>query len=306
MKTSLLVKTVMCLSFLLPVAVSAQVRREYTRWARGDFEVPPEMSTIADASEVRQLLSSKDEFTRMAAARRLGDLEGPGAIPYLVGAFAGEPPITGSETLPLVRLEIVRTLSRTGSTEAKSALLLLLNDYWQKGPNVEDKKRFRSDRDFTIVVPLLLQTLYQWAADPNVSTVVEKIALSEDVRDVYRYRNGIGQRAWEVYLQSTMIRQGVVEETASATYLFNFIEDIRNAGLHSMPLGTLKREAARILLQRHSETTLSSMIGELEAQFKRKPSGPDGFLTERQNVLRRQIGYMKKLLEEKRRRSGQE
>jgi len=43
------------------------------------------------------------------------------------------------EGIPIVKLEIIRTLERIGGDKAKSALLDILKKYWESGPKVKDK-----------------------------------------------------------------------------------------------------------------------------------------------------------------------
>ena len=102
-----------------------------------------------------------------------------------------------------------------------------------------------------------------------------------------------------VYLKSTIIKNGIEEEKVSAIYLLDYIEDIRKKGFDSDKLALLKIAAARANLDRFSETTLSSLIKEFTDQLEREPRDSKGFLTGRHNILRRKIGYTKKILKEK-------
>ncbi|MGD8787184.1 MAG: HEAT repeat domain-containing protein [Phycisphaerales bacterium] len=277
------------ISHLISVPVHALVNKEYIQWKKGEFEIPADMKNLTKGSELQAFLDNKREFTRMAAVRRLGEIEGPNAIDLLVKRFAQEPVHKSPEAVPLVKLEIIRTLGRIDAKQAKAALLTILNDYWQKGPNVEDKKNFRLDRNFTPVVPLLLETLYRWSQDKDVFQVAEKIAFSEDVKNFYRYPNGIGQRALEIYLKGTIVQKGIVNEKDSAIYMLDFIGDIRKAGIGSVTLGTLKAAAARAVLERYSEATLSSLLKESELEFSKKVD----------DKVRRRIGVINKILKEK-------
>ena len=296
MKTLINVAVIVCLLSCESVPAQALVNKEYFQWIKGEFEVPEEIKKKTTVDGLQFFLDSKNEFTRMAAVRRLGEIQGPNSIEPLRAIFAKEPIPKGLHAVPLVKLEIVRRLGTIGTEQAKTALLGILNDYWQRGSNIKDDNSSRVDhRDFTAVIPLLLKTLYRWSGDEDVFKAVETIALSEDVKNLYRGRNNIGQRAWEVYLKGIMIRKGIQEEKDSAIYMLDFIEDIGPLHIDSNGLGPLKTAAACAILERLNQATLSSLISEFEDKFKKEPLDPKGFFTERHNKLRNKIGTMKKI-----------
>ena len=299
MRKILISGTIICVLSLSATHVHARLSKEYLSWMKGEFEIPEEIKNVINVSELQPFIESNREFTRMAAIRRLGQIEGPKAIGPLREVFAKEPSPKGLHEVPLVKFEVIRTLGRIGTKQAKSILLDILKDYWNRGPNVKDKKGFRLDRDFATVMPLVLETLYKWSADKDVFETVKIIALSEDVKNLYSGRNSIGQRAWEVYLRGKMIKDEIVEEKDSTIYLLNFIEDIAKEGAAYGTLGFVKKIAAYAILKKHSEAVLSSMVSEFEEQFKKEPRTPKGFFTERHNILRRNIGTIKKILKEK-------
>jgi len=289
--------------FLLSLVVTniyaGMFPKGYFRWVKGEFEIPREIKKVTKVSELQPFLDNKRGFTRMAAVRRLGEIEGPRAIDLLVKRFAREPIYQGIEGFPLVKFEIIRTLGRIGTEKAKFTLLGLLKDYWKRVPRPNEKKGVVPDRDSETVTPVILETLYKWSGEKDVFEAVEIIALSEDVKNFYMGRNSIGQRAWEVYLKGEMIRQGIVEEKDSAVYLLDFIKDIGDLSIDPMGLGPLKVAAACAILERHSEAILSSLVREFEDQFKKEPRTPEGFFTERHDILRRKIGTIKRILKEK-------
>lgn len=294
------------LMFLLPLAVTniyaGMYAKGYFQWAKGEFEIPEEIKKVTSPSELNPFLESKKEFTRMAAVRRLGEIEGPNAVAALAQRFEQEPERLGTDGLPLVKFEIIRTLGRIGTEQAKSTLLGMLGDYWKRVPRPGDKGGITPDRDFEVVTPILLETLYKWTSDKEVVDAAKAIALSPDIKKygfIFGGPEGIGQRAWEVYLKGQMIRKGIIEEKDSAEYLFDFVDDIMKKGLDSVELGPLKGAAAGAILRRHSEATLSSMISEYKIQFKNEPRDPKGFFTERHNILRRRIGVLKKILKDR-------
>ncbi|PIV55380.1 hypothetical protein COS16_07310 [Candidatus Desantisbacteria bacterium CG02_land_8_20_14_3_00_49_13] len=121
--------------------VDAKVSQEWIQWTRGEFEVPSEIQEAKNVSAVRPFLNSETEFTRMAAVRRLGEVGGEQVITLLEEIFKKEPyeNLMPPEGIPIVKLEIIRTLERIGGDKAKSALLDILKKYWESGPKVKDK-----------------------------------------------------------------------------------------------------------------------------------------------------------------------
>ncbi len=303
MKTLPNIVIVFCLLSLTSTSVYARVSKEYTQWSKGEFEVPTEIKNITDASELQPFLNSTREFTRMAAVRRLGELEGPKAMGVLRELYAKEPLTKGIHAVPLVKLEIIRTLGKIGTDQAKYVLLDILKNLWKKGPVLPKRRKakgyFYWDRDFAPVMPLLLETLYKWNSDKDVFEMAKTIAHSEDVKNFYRGRDSIGQRAWEIYLKGEMTRQGVIDEKLSAQYLLNYIEDIRQKGFDSVELGSTKVAAAAAILNKHSDATLSSLVSEFETQLKQETQDSQDLFKERPIILRNRIDILKRIQKER-------
>jgi len=299
MKNLINVVVIVCLIFCASTPAQVLINKEYLQWIKGEFEVPAEIKMQRKVDGLQPFLDSKSEFTRMAAVRRLAEIEGPNSIGLLLEVFRKEPVPKGLHDVPLVKLEAIRRLGTIGTEQAKSALLGILKDYWQRGSNIKDDNSSRVDhRDFRTMIPLLIKTLDRWGEDKDVFKIVETIAFSDDVKEFYTYPNDIGQRAWEVYLKGTMIRQGILEEKDSAIYLLNFIEDIEKP-IAYRTLKSVKKRAAIAILHQHSDSNLSALIKEFNDQIKKEPRDSKGFLTERHNILRRKKGTINKILKEK-------
>lgn len=303
MKNTLILSIVITSLLMMTVNVyGGMYPRGYFKWVKGEFDIPDEIKKVTNMSELQPFQDSKSEFTRMAAVRRLGEIEGPKAVNELVKRLEREPVYRGIEGFPLVKLEIVRTLGRIDTEQAKSALLDLLRGYWKKIPRPNDKGGIVPDRDSETVTPVVIEVLYKWSSDKEVFEMAKTIAESEDVKKyslIFAGPESIGQRAWEIHLKGEMINKGIIEEKESAKYLLEYIEDIGKKGIDSVQLGPLKTAAAGAILKKHSDSTLSSMVSEFEDQFKNEPRDSNGSLTERQNILRRKIGILKKILKEK-------
>jgi hypothetical protein len=258
---------IVCLLSLLLAPAKALTLKKHLRLAKGKFEVPAEIKKQIKVEGLQPYLDSKREFMRMAAVRRLGEIEGLKAVGLLRAIFTKEPSTRGLHDIPLVKLEIIRTLKRIGTDQAKSELLDILKDYWQKGPNVKDKRGFRLDRDFTNVMPLLFDALYKWSGEEDVFKTVETIALSEDVKKFYAGSYSIGQKAWEVHLKGKIIREGIVEGEQTAIYLLEFTQQLRKQSSYGK-LENIQEMAAYVVLQKHNKAVLSSLAQKLDKELR--------------------------------------
>lgn len=303
MKTFITVWIMVCLLSLMSLPAQALINKEYYQWIKGEFEVPEEIKKQIKVTGLQPFLDSESEFMRMAAVRRFGEIEGSKAVDLLRAIFAKEPTPRGMHTVPLVKFEVIRTLDKIDTKEAKTTLLGILKEYWQRGPNVKDKRGFRFDRDFTSVMPLLIKTLDKWCEDEDVFKIVETIALSEDVKNFYTFSNGIGQKAWEVYLKGTIKRKGIVNEEDFAMYLLNFMANIPEP-VGYMTLYSVKSKAARTVFENQTEAALSGVLKRLQEQSKKEPRGPGGSVTNRHMKLLIRIGFVKEVLREKKERAS--
>jgi len=291
---------IVCFSSLVAMPCHAKKTQEYIQWAKGEFEIPTEIRKAASLSELRPFLNSRQEFARMAAVRRLGEIEGRESIGLLLESFEKEKPPTGLHDVPLVKLEIVRALERIDGEEAKSALLNILKDYWRTGPEVKDKRAFAIDRDFAPVVNGLLKSLYRWSHDEDVFQTAKEIALSKDTREFYTFPEGVGEGAWKVYLKGEMIRKQIVKGKQSAIYLLDFLDNARKNGAAYGTLGSVKVGAARSIFEEEiSDSTLFSVKREFEEELKHiERFEPNGNPTERYKALVGRVGYIDTILKE--------
>lgn len=314
MKKVLIVVISVCFTALFTSFLYTKVTQEKLRWINGEFELPSEIQKINSIDELKSFLDSKDEFTRMASVRRLGEIGGEKAVGLLVEIFNKEPYEVRRAPVgaPIVKLEIIRTLERIGGKEAKFALLSILNAYWEKGPSIgnERKELFYWDGDFTTIVPLTLESLYKWNRDNEVFQTVQKIAFGEDVRKFY-LTSRIGENAWKLNLKGFMVKKGIVEEKGSAYYLLDFIENVDNEtnqklekNSHvSVDLEGVKRKVALAILKEIDESTLSVLSKEFDKKFAKELRGPNNSLTEHHNALRRKQSYIEKILKEKKQKN---
>jgi hypothetical protein len=295
-----------CCFFLLHLAsqLSGRPTQQNREWSRGRFELPAEIANIEDASELQPFLTSSLEFTRMAAARRLAQIEGIRAIPALLEAFAGEKTYATKQGSPLVKLEVIRALGQLGTEQSKSALLDILRRYWQNGPSVEDKRGYRLDRDFANVVDVSLRTAADWGEDPEVFELLESIALSRDVREYYIRPRGLAETAWEAYLKSRMKRQGITKEEASILYLLDFMYE-RPRPIAYGTFEHIRYRAASAVLQEYAESALSAVVASLAKDVAQEEAKrPDEIVPKRIDELLSKVGYLNGALHRKPRRNG--
>jgi len=284
-------------------------RPGFFKWLRGDFEIPDEIKKVTSLLELQTFLESKDSFIKVAAIRRLGEIEGAKAVGILSGYFTKEIPLSDVGTYPLIKLEVVRTLGRIDTEQSRTVLLELLKRYWEKGPILPKKRKgekryFRMDQHFSYIVPELLSVLYKWSLDEAVFKMAKSIALSDDVKNYYK--GHIGHGAWKICIKGEMKRKGIVKEKDSAKYLLDYIEDIIKKGKPPSELDLLKENAAGAILKRQSEAVLSSLVSEFEDQYTKVPRASNGSLTERHNTLRRKTKILKNILREKKEKQEKE
>ncbi len=298
MKSSIIIiTTLLGLNFLTKdIYGGGMYAPRYFSQLRGDFEIPDEIKKVTSLSELQPFLESKDGLTKMAAIRRLGEIEGSRAIGKL-----SEYCTLATIPLPSSRkLEAIRTLGRIDSEKAKSVVLDLLKQYWKRGPLLPekakgDKKFFEMDEDFTYTVPELLKALYKWSSDEDVFEMAKTISLSEDVKKYYH--GEIGHSSWEINLKGEMLRKGIIEEKDTIKYLLDRVEDIIKKDSIPVELG-LRKEVALDMLRKISEASLSSVRNEFNEQFAKESSNPDGSLTESQKTLRNKINNLEYAIRE--------
>lgn len=224
MRKILISGTIICLLSLSATHIHARLSKEYLSWMKGEFEIPEEIKKARNVSELQPFLESIREFTRMAAIRRLGQIEGPKAIGPLREVFSKEPSPRGLHRVPLVKLEILRTLGRIGTEEAKSAVLNIVVTYLKRGPRCDCTKCKgkalypQHDRDYQSVTPAALKTLQKWRHDKEILGLSKQIALDERLRST-----PVRVSAWELHLMTNMAKEKIATEKESAEYLVNFL-----------------------------------------------------------------------------------
>jgi len=284
-----------CILFFTITPVSAFNMLEQSAWSTGDFDIPQKIKDVNTISELQSFLNSKDDFTRMAAVRRLGEIEGPNSLDTLISIFENEATKFDDRMIPLVRLEVIRAFGRIGTPQAKNALMSILKDIWEQVPDIlkerqKDKRYpFYNDRDFPQVGPALLKELYKWSGDRDVYEMASDIVNNDEADNLYLVRTC--QRAWEICIKNEALNKGITGEKETIIYLLQYRGDI--GPLHESGIinyrNAYKSTAATNILEDFSEATFTSLLSELKEQQK----------TEQSESLRRRIGTLNAVLRTK-------
>lgn len=232
---------------------------------REKVKIPPEIAKATTVSEVQVYLESSDEVTRIAAARRMGQLGDPQAVSLLMERFAKEPYQAAMESTPYVKIEIIEALGKIGGEEAKSSLLSIFNTYWKQGP--KSKRYVWQDSDYASVVRATLEALYTWKDEREIFDMFRNIYLEErkipdpDTR----------QKAYELYLRTKMAKEGIVTVEPSIKYLFPMLtgrgegqaEDWVKGKNGVKTLEALKNGAIVDILKKYGQTILPYLEKEI-------------------------------------------
>ena len=127
-----------CMAFLVGIptyTAGASVRT--ADLSEGNFDMPDGIAEVTDAKELEGFLRDPNVLNRMAAVRRLGQIEGSEAVPELVGRFKAERYGGTLVFRVYVKLEIIRTLEHIGGRQAEAALLNIARTYLENGPQVQ-------------------------------------------------------------------------------------------------------------------------------------------------------------------------
>ncbi len=303
MKKFFIIGVAVCLLSLMENSAYAKEGPEWFRLRDGEFEIPSEIQKASTISEVQTFLNSEVQFTRMAAAKRLGELGDREGIGLLVERFAKEPYGVGMSPggASLVKLEIIRALGKIGGEEAKDSLLNIFSTYRKRGP--KSKRHVWYDGDYTSVVSATLETLYRWRNEREIFDLFKSVYLEErKIPDCYTRL-----KAYELYLRAKMEKEGVISIEQSAKYLSRRLtgtgagrkEDWVRPGVNS--LEALRNMAIMVILESLGEPGLPY----LEKELKNIPSGPSN--TRRREALNDVIKNIhRKIAEEEKQRDSRE
>jgi hypothetical protein len=299
-KTVITITIVFILSINSYILYAGMAPPGYSLWASGDFDLPNDINNIKNASELKPYLNGDDTYRQTAAIRKLGEIEGVKAVDTLKNYLKRDSSGIGFDALPsLTKLEAIRTLGRIGSEQAKTILLDFLKLYLKKGPILpdkykDDKRYYDYDRNFTYAVPELLKALYKWSSENDVYDYAKSIAESNDVKKYYGGPDGIGQRAWEIYIKGELLKKGIVEEKISITYLLDNFENVVPLSGNLSVLSSLKGTAIKTIIMRQSDSALSLALSEYRERLINESPSSSQYTT-----LNKRVSYINRITEEK-------
>ena len=260
----------------------------------GYLEIPEQVNGAEVLTELDESLTSKRAFVRAAAVRRLGELCGEEGIPQLIEIFRSEQPVSQPETWPVVKMEVVRTIGRMKGAEASKVLASLLKEHWERRPADPNRRDISWLVDDCPVIHYLLEEAYPRVGDETVFKVVEEVVLEERLPAMFvRFKGGIGDLAWMVYLNGLMARNGIVETRDRVDYLMRFREKTIEGQEKYTPAVTIKVRAAQGVL---SKCELSGIQGVLEEIRKEMESRAIETDSPEYKALKTRAAYLDRLI----------
>jgi hypothetical protein len=228
---------------------------------RERVEMPPEISGANTVSEIQPYLESPNDVTRIAAARRLGQLGDQNAVSLLTERFVKEPYLAAMDWSPYVKLEIIVALGKIGGEQAKNSLLNIFNTYWKQGP--KSQKYVWEDGDYSSVVSVVLESLYTWRKDNDVYDIFRRTYLEE--RKIPDWKTQ--EKAYELYLKAKMEREGVTGQEKEINYLLEKLKGTGHDWIEGKrgvkTLDSLQDGAIVTILLKYGESTLPYIDAEL-------------------------------------------
>jgi hypothetical protein len=261
--------------------------------------MPPEVQQAQSPGDLEESLKSEDVFIRAAAARRLGELGGPQAVTQLLKIFGDEPPLKILEELPIVRMEIVRTLGRIGGKEVAPIMTSLLDDQWNKRPTAGGSAEVQWMAESCPVISFLLKELPPYVSDDKVLKAVESIASARTLsRTFVARRPDIGMDAWHISMKSKMQRDKMNED-GQMEYLLGFCDKSLKGGDKEgqWPAFVQFGAAHRILLGNFDTAQLEAFSRQIQDKIDRYDV--DQEKDAEYNKLRARSSCIKQLLWEK-------
>ena len=100
MKKSIIIGIMVYFLCFISSLVHASGDDEWAKLVRGEFNIPPAIQEVKSVSEIQQYLDSNDEFTRMAAVKKIGQIGNADAVKALSERFEKEPYVNGRHMDP--------------------------------------------------------------------------------------------------------------------------------------------------------------------------------------------------------------
>ena len=189
---------------------------------------------------------------RRAAILRLGELGGPEAVKALADVFQNEPRVAGTGINAGLREDVVTTLGRLGTAEARDALLGISKRWLHEGPKVPGNYAHIYDKQYFAVAVVTLRALETYD-DEETRGLLRSVA--DDAALFYALR----EAAWQTSLHQEMARKNLKEPTDRAAFLVAQIEP-EGALVESRWTGKKPGEKTNAAAR---ETVLENMVHDL-------------------------------------------
>jgi len=294
-------KTASILIVLSVSPVGARPSMRTMRWLiSGELATPPAVQQAQSIEDLEIWLKNEDTFVRASAVRKLGELGGPEAIPQLLQIFRDEPEVAVLEVLPVVKMEVVKTLGRMHSDEEIGPVLVsLLEDEWGKRPAEGDVAEKRWIAKSGPVMGYVLKELGPYVSEESAFKVVESVANPQHLSSlVVTRRPSIGISAWRLYIKGRIGRDKL-DETGQMEYLLGFfdrlMEDQSQEG--QWPAWIQCGAARAILLADYEVSKLETLSRQIQVKINEYDIAEEKDFE--YNRSRRRLAYVNRLLREK-------
>jgi len=188
--------------------------------AQASSKAEDALKAVRSASSVGALapfVTDANIEVRRAAISRLGELSGPEAVKALGDAFQREPRTAGSGIDAGLRADVVATLGRRGTPDARAALLGIARGWLRDGPKVSGYYAHIHDTQYFAVAVAALRALEPYD-DEETRGLLRSVA--DDSSVFYALR----EAAWRTSLQQEMARKGLEVPADRAAFLVTLIE----------------------------------------------------------------------------------
>ncbi len=227
---------------------------------------PDEVKSLLDnatrTDELTDLLQSPDIYIRAAAVRRIGEIDGKEAITLLLETFYSQPDKRLPTSLPVVRVEVVRTLSRINATKE---LAKLMNDLWtNKRPQDLGSPDPVWRKDTYVVIHHLLQQANKHSSDPDVFKAINEIVQTDGLAEKFApYKYSIVYWGWMGYIRCAMAQDNLTTPAEQVNFLMGFAEESKNTD-QSDVLIKVKTGAVRQILDATKTEDLIQALADIQ------------------------------------------
>lgn len=276
----------------------ARVGKAYWELARGNFTMPSEIQNTSSRTELLSYIAQKHGLLKMAAIRRLGEVEGDGAIPVLQDIVINDKDKTGVDYVPIAKLEAIRTLKKIDSPASRRALIDLFEGHWGRIQETE-KNRDLYQYDYAPVMTNLINTLSRYAGSADVHQAFASAVSSQSIQNTGAIPDRIRIGVMRVHLQGNMLQSNLLAEDDQVVALVDDLNVVEGSWPYSFGSKThIQRLAIRSLIEEKDIGELSSAEQKLD-QIIQERSQLGAEQEKRARQLKVYRNYLKKTMSKK-------